>query len=109
MLITGAYGSGKSTLAAEIADLLAERRVAYGAVDVDWLTWFDVPGLEPDASRRVYLDNVANVTRSDRDAGVRHVVLAVAPRDRADLDAVREAAGMPLQIVRLAVPLGWTR
>jgi uncharacterized protein YdhG (YjbR/CyaY superfamily)/gluconate kinase len=105
VLVTGVYGSGKSSVAAELADLLERREVAYGAIDLDWLTWFDVPGLGLDETRRVYLDNVANVTRAYRAVGVRHLVYAGAMRDRVDVEALRVAAGVPLRVVRLTVPL----
>ena len=48
VLITGVYGSGKSTVAAEVADQLERQQVAYAALDLDWLTWFEVPGLDHD-------------------------------------------------------------
>ena len=44
ILITGIYGVGKSTLVEAIAGELEERGTRYGALDLDWLGWFD-PGL----------------------------------------------------------------
>ena len=49
VLITGVYGTGKSSVAAEIAETLERHGVPYGALDLDWLTWFEVPGM---ATRR---------------------------------------------------------
>ena len=46
VLICGVYGTGKSSLAAEIAETLERHGVSYGALDLDWLTWFDVPGMD---------------------------------------------------------------
>ena len=105
VVLTGVFGSGKSSVAAEIAELLERNHVAYGAVDLDWLMWFHVPGLSDSDSRRVYLDNVANVTSAYRRAGVRHVVFAVALRDQTDFDEMRAASGLALRVVRLVVPL----
>jgi cytidylate kinase len=52
VLISGVYGSGKSSVAAEIAERLERRGVPYGAAaDVDWLTWFDVPGIDQDVAQ----------------------------------------------------------
>ena len=50
VLITGVYGAGKSSVAEEIADALEARGALFGAIDLDWLMWFGVPGLEPETS-----------------------------------------------------------
>lgn len=105
VLITGVYGSGKSSVAAEIAETLEHRGVSYGALDLDWLTWFEVPGMDDEAARRVYLANVTDVVRNYRTMGVRHFVYAGAVRDRDELRALRVATEMPLRVVRLEVPL----
>jgi hypothetical protein len=105
VLISGVYGSGKSSVAAEIAERLERRGLPYGAVDLDWLTWFDVPGIEQDVAQRVYLANVAAVVGNYREVGVRHAVLAGAVGDRGEVRTLEEAAGVPLRVVRLEVPL----
>jgi len=105
LLICGVYGTGKSSLAAEIAETLERRGVSYGALDLDWLTWFDVPGMDRHAARDVYLDNVASVVRNYRAAGVRHLVMAGSVRDRGEVRALATAAAVPLRVVRLEVPL----
>jgi adenylylsulfate kinase-like enzyme len=105
VLITGVYGTGKSSLAAEIAETLERRDVSYGAVDLDWLTWFHVVELDRAAARRIYLDNVARVVRNYREIGVRHLVLAGAVRDRDEVRALEAAAEASLRVVRLEVPL----
>jgi gluconate kinase len=105
VLICGVYGTGKSSVAAEIAETLERRGVPYGALDLDWLTWFDVPGMDRTAARDVYLSNVASVARNYREFGVRHVVLAGAVRDADEVRMLETAAAIPLRIVRLEVPL----
>ena len=104
VLITGAYGTGKSSTAAEIAETLERRGVSYGAVDLDWLTWFDVPGTQDGAAHEVYLANVAAVVGNLRQVGVRHVVLAGAVRDVDEVRALEAAAAIRLRVVRLVVP-----
>ena len=74
VLITGVYGSGKSSVAEEIADALEARGARFGAVDLDWLMWFGVPGVEPESLRRVFLANLAAVVANYRLAGVIHFV-----------------------------------
>ena len=105
VLISGVYGTGKSSLAAEIAETLERRGVAYGALDLDWLTWFHVPDIDETTARRVYLANVAAVVRHYRDVGVRHLVLAGSVRDDDDVRALEAAAAVPLRVVRLEMPL----
>jgi hypothetical protein len=72
VLIIGVYGAGKSSVAEEIAEALEARGARFGAVDLDGLIWFGVPGLEPDNLRRVFLANLAAVVANYRDAGVTH-------------------------------------
>ena len=105
LLVCGVYGTGKSSVAAEIAETLERRGVPYGALDLDWLAWFDVPGMDRHAARNVYLDNVASVVRNYRAIGVRHVVMAGSVRDRDEVRALATAAAIPLRVVRLEVPL----
>ena len=105
LLLTGVFGSGKSTLAAEIAEVLERNSVAYGAIDLDWLMWFDVPGMDRAQATDVYLRNVAAVVEGHRSIGVEHVVLAGAVRDRDEVDALERATGVPLRVVRLTVPI----
>lgn len=105
VLISGVYGTGKSSVAAEIAETLERRGVSYGALDLDWLTWFDVPGMDEAAARHVYLANVATVVRNYRGFGVRHVVLAGSVRGKDEVRALEVAAAIPLRVVRLEVTL----
>ena len=102
VFITGLYGSGKSSVAAEIAEILEAAGVAYGAIDLDWLTWFEVPGLDQGALDRVYLDNVAAVVENYRKAGVTRFVFAGAVASRSEVADVEAAAGIALRTVRLA-------
>jgi gluconate kinase len=105
VLICGVYGTGKSSVAAEIAETLERRGVSYGALDLDWLTWFEVPGMDRDEARAVYLANVAAVVGNYRDFEVRHLVLAGSVRDRSDVEELEAAAAIPLRVVRLEAPL----
>ena len=103
VLITGVYGAGKSSVAVEMANALEARGGRFGAVDLDWLMWFGVPGVEPENLRRVFLANLAAVVANYRDAGVIHFVLAGAVRDREEVGELEAAAGIPLHVVRLVV------
>ncbi len=45
IVLTGVYGVGKSSVVAEMAYLLEQREIGYGAIDVDWLWWLEIPDL----------------------------------------------------------------
>jgi adenylylsulfate kinase-like enzyme len=106
VLLTGVYGTGKSTVAAEIAGLLGERGLPYGALDLDWLSWFDNGKLDHHgAGWNVLYANLSAVVGNYRQAGVRLFILAWAVPGRPELDAVRAHLAMPVRVVRLTVPL----
>ena len=77
VLVTGAFGTGKTSAIEEIADILEARGVRYGAIDLDWLSWFD-PGSGGDhwAGTPVMLKNVDAVVGNYYDTGVRRFALA---------------------------------
>jgi hypothetical protein len=102
VLVTGVYGAGKSTVVEDIADLLEKRGVPYGALDVDWLGWFDAGG-DDEAHWRVEMANVSSVCRAYLGAGVRRLALARSVRDHGQLDAIRAAVPVPMRVVRLEV------
>ena len=58
VLITGVYGTGKSSVVEEIAGLLEDAGLSYGAIDLDWLMWFDVD-VDEAAREQVFLANLA--------------------------------------------------
>jgi hypothetical protein len=106
VLLTGVYGSGKSSVAAEIAYLLEQRGEPYALLDLDYLSWAGTGREERAEEFGLMLVNLAAVAGNYRTAGIRRFVLAYFVRDQAEVRAVREALGVPLRVVRLAVPLG---
>jgi hypothetical protein len=104
VLITGVYGSGKSSVAAEIAYLLEQRGEPYALLDLDYLGWADAGG-DRAGEVRLMLANLAAVTANYRQAGIRRFVLAWFVRDAGELQGVRDAAGLPLRVAQLTVPL----
>ncbi|HEY2487861.1 MAG TPA: adenylyl-sulfate kinase [Streptosporangiaceae bacterium] len=105
VLITGVYGSGKSTVAAEIAYLLEQRRQPYALLDLDFLGWGVNYSHDDSAGPALMLRNLAAVVSNYREAGISVFVLAHFVRDQDALRGIREAVGVPLRVVRLAVPL----
>jgi hypothetical protein len=72
--------------------VVERRNVAYAAIDLDWLRWFHVPGIEPADAEHVYLANVTNVVGNVRDAGVDHLIVALAVHDGVEVRALEQAA-----------------
>jgi energy-coupling factor transporter ATP-binding protein EcfA2 len=105
VLITGVYGSGKSTVAVEIAYLLEQRRQPYALLDLDFLGWGVNYSGDDSAGPALMLRNLAAVVSNYREAGISVFVLAHFVRDQDALCGIREAVGVPLRVVRLAVPL----
>ena len=103
LLITGAYGTGKSLLAANLADELERRRIRFAAIDLDWLAWFD-PGDEPADEERVFLANLRAVVANYRAIRIPWFVLAGSVEDRDQLEAISDAIGLPVRVLRLTVP-----
>jgi hypothetical protein len=106
VLIVGVYGTGKSSVCEELAERLESAGLAYAAVDLDWLGWYDAPGRTFDHDRRepVALANLAAVVGNYLAAGVDHVVLAGSVWSAPELDAIRGAVLVPLRVVQLTVP-----
>lgn len=101
MLVTGVFGSGKSSVAAEVGYLLEQRGELYALLDLDYLGWVG----DHATGHAMMLRNLAAVAPNYRDLGVSTYVVAYFVRDRAALDRVRDALGVPLRVVRLSVPL----
>jgi hypothetical protein len=105
VLITGVYGAGKSSVAAEVAYLLERRRRPYAFLDVDYLGWGGADFGDAGDVHELALINLAAVMANYRKAGVGLFVLAYFISGHDVLRRVREAAGVPLRVVRLTLPL----
>lgn len=105
MPLTEVYGSGKSSVSAEIAYLLEQRREPYALLDLDYLSWAGSGADDRASEFGLMLENLAAVAASYRRAGIRLFVLAYFIRSCAELQALRNAVGLPLRVVRLDLPL----
>jgi gluconate kinase len=109
VLIVGVYGTGKTSVCEEIAHLLETSGAAYGAIDLDWLGWYSVPGQTSGSHDHEWLDPVAlsnleTVVRNYVAAGVEHVILAGSVWSRTELTALRAALPLPIRVVQLTLP-----
>jgi hypothetical protein len=105
VLLTGVYGSGKSSVAQEIAYLLEQRGDPYALLDLDYLSWAGTGTGGREAEFGLMLQNLTAVAANYRRAGIRFFVLAYFVRSPGEVNGVRDALGLPLQVVRLTVPL----
>lgn len=103
LVVNGAVGAGKTTVAEVVADLLRERGVPYGWVDVDALR--RAYPTEPDDpfGQAVALDHLGAMSGVFARRGYRHVVLSEVIERAADRELYERAFdGAELTVVRLA-------
>jgi hypothetical protein len=105
VLIIGPYGSGKSTVAAEVSYLLGLRHEPHALLDLDYLGWASTGDEDRAAELGLMLANLSAVSANYLAAGIRWYVLAYFVRDSTEVQAVRQALGLPLRVARLDVPL----
>lgn len=105
VLVTGLYGAGKSSVVEEISSVLENTGVPFGALDLDWLWWFGVPGLDRAEAKEILFRNLDSIAHTYLAAGVTHFVMAWSLRDPDDLNDLRAALAFPVQVVELTVPL----
>ncbi len=103
LVITGLFGTGKSSVAIEVADTLEKRGEPYAVIDLDWLCW-GYAGDAEGAEHRMLLANLRPVVGNYLAAGVRSFILARALRTEAELEGLRGALPMPVDVVRLTAP-----
>ncbi len=97
VLITGVYGAGKSSVAVEIAYVLEQRDERFALLDLDYLSWAHCD--QPDLT--LLERNLCAVAANYAAAGITRFVLAYFVRDDSELQRIRAAVGVPLQVVRL--------
>ena len=105
VLITGPYGVGKSSVVVEMADIVEARAWRYAALDLDWLGWGWSGGDDEASEDQLTFENLTLVVANYRRRGNDRFLLAHAVRHPSQLALLREAIAMPLQVVRLTLPV----
>lgn len=97
LIITGTMGAGKSAVLAEASDLLARRRMAHAAIDLDalGLGW----AASEDKNDRLMYRNLESVNRNYEAEGVRRILVARAIETREELELCRSAVAAPKVVV----------
>jgi adenylylsulfate kinase len=101
LLITGSMGSGKTSMLGEASDILQQRHVVHGCLDLDWLA--HVSGLPAaDLLER----NLSAVAANFAAVGIDRVVIAGAVETRAELERIKRAVDVQRIVTcRLRAPL----
>ena len=104
VLLVGGVGVGKTALAVETYTVLAEAGFAVAALDLDRLAWVSPDPATGATVASILEANLRAVRPAFDRAGIRFHVLARAVADAGDVRAVREAFGVPLDVVRVTCP-----
>jgi hypothetical protein len=106
VLLVGVYGSGKSSVCVEMAEALESAGLAYGAIDLDWMGWYDAPGGGDGHGfgDPVGLANLACMVENYLGVGVEHFVLAGTVWADRELAGIRSVLPFPLRVVHLTLP-----
>jgi adenylylsulfate kinase len=106
IVITGPVGAGKSTVGDALSDLLKEREIAHGVIDVDYLRWCSPAPPNDPFHYQLGLRNLASVGAAYRDAGATCLVVIDVVEHRRQIADYEEAIpGGSVTIVRLRVPM----
>ena len=108
LIITGSMGAGKTSVLAEASDILALRKIAHAAIDLDTLAIAHLPSAP--STDGVMYRNLQSVCQNYAALGVTRLLLASAVEDRAQLELCRSAvSAQNTAICRLAASLGQMR
>ena len=100
VLFTGRLGAGKSTLAIDTFAVLAEHPPA-AALDLDWLAWARPRPPGRTTIEDLLEENLRSVRPVYAGAGIRFYVLARAVSHAHEVEAIRRALVVPLQVARV--------
>ena len=103
VLITGGLATGKTTVSTALGELLEARDVSGCVIDLDWLCWAWSPALDSRGLHRLLCDNLRLVVPRLLAEGLSRLVLCRGVLDAADIHELRDAVGIPMQVVRLTV------
>ena len=91
ILLIGPVGSGKTTTLHEVEAILAAQETPNAIVDLDWLAWATPPESSGVSHHELLVRNLADVWENYRAVGIRHIAVARALHDAAEVQCVRNA------------------
>ena len=90
LVISGSMGAGKTTVLGEASDLLSERGIAHGAIDLDAL---GVVGISRPLAEALTMQHLVAVVQNYAAAGIARILLAEALETRSARARICEALG----------------
>jgi hypothetical protein len=103
VLITGGLATGKTTVSMAVGDLLETQGLAGCVVDLDWLCWAWAPRLDSAGLHRLLCDNLRVLVPRLLAEGLNRLVLCRTLLEPDHIRDVRDAVGVPMQVIRLTV------
>jgi hypothetical protein len=97
LIITGTMGAGKTAILGEASDILARRRMAHAAIDLDAIGLAYLPSAA--SSNAVMYRNLQCVRENYASLGVRRFLLARAMQDRAEFELCRDVVSAKHMVV----------
>ena len=101
-VITGTIGVGKTAVAEAMSEILHERGIRHGLIEVDWLGQV-YPAPDPDDPYGISLamTNLAAIWPSFLEAGITRAIVTMTIENQAELSRLREAIGAEPEVIRL--------
>ena len=101
LLITGSMGSGKTSMLGEASDILEQKQIVHGCLDLDWLA--HVSGVTP---RDLLERNIAAAAGNFAAVGIDRLLIAGAVETRTELERIQHAVDAPRIVTcRLRAPI----
>jgi hypothetical protein len=104
VLITDGLATGKTRVSVAAGELLEAEGVAGCVLDLDWMCWAWSPPLDSVGLHRLLCDNLRMVVPRLLAEGLSRLVLCRTLLEATHIDDIRDAVGVPMQVVRLSVP-----
>jgi hypothetical protein len=80
--------------------------MAFGALDLDWLGWYQLPDdTGATHARDLLMENLADVAGRYWRSGIRHLLLAGAAKDESEVSCIRAALPCALRVVALTISI----
>ncbi len=102
-VVTGTIGAGKTTVATTMSEILHERGVRHGLIEVDWLgEVYPAPYPDDPYSTSFAMKNLAAVWPNFLEVGISRAIVTMTLENHEELIGLKAALGMPdVTVVRL--------
>lgn len=95
-IITGTIGAGKSTVAALASEILHDRGIRHGLIEVDWLEGvYPAPDPSDPYSTAFAMKNLRAIWGNFLEAGITRAIVTMTLENQRELDDLLAAMGSP--------------